>query len=108
MSLKYEILNTSGITASGQMGLEWTLYSINLKDPHNPKIVLLRVKKAKSESVNDQLEAIAELASCIVGINGNVQLADVLITGEYLTIAPGTKSIVKQAFLNLITVKPSP
>lgn len=101
MAIAYEILNSSGLDAHGQMGTEWTLYSIDESNPDKP-ITELMVQEATDESLNAQLTTIGFLAAHVVSIDPAVKLSQVLITGEYLTIAPGTKSIVKQYFLSLV------
>lgn len=99
--MTYEILNTSGLDPQGQLGKKWTLYSID-QTQTPPYITELKTVEAASEKLNDQLKAIYSLSATVQSLDPSAPLNSILITDEYLSISAGTKSIVKQAFLNMI------
>lgn len=97
----YEVLNMSGLDAQGQLGKKWTLYSIDIAQTP-PFITEIKTVDAASESLNDQLAAILSLATTVASIDPSTPASSILITGEYLSISVGTKSIVKKAFLEMV------
>lgn len=99
--MTFEILNTSGLDAQGQLGKKWTLYSID-QTQTPPYITEIKTVEAATEKLNDQLGAVSSLAVTVASIDPTTPVSSILITGEYLSVSTGTKSLVKKAFLEMI------